>query len=324
MDTDSVAIRAEANGTARTLRTASVLAVVTAAVALVAAGWTFADPGLLHGPPAMQGSARGTALVLGAVAVPVLLGSVWRTRQGSAPELVLWAGALLYVVYNAILFLFLTPFNAAFLVYVALLGCALWAVGHLAASPQLWQLGERVAARAPVRGLAVYVWVVAALNALAWLAMIIPSLTTYPAPMLEGTGVQTNAIYVQDLAIWLPLAAVAALWLRRREARGAVVIGALLGMWVIESLSIAVDQWFGVQANPDSPVVSLAVVPPFALLAVVGMVPLWLVLRAAAGAPLGPPLGPPTHPSRAGQKSLTEASEKADSGERQEKSTRRS
>ena len=200
----------------------------------------------------------------------------------------LWAGALLYVIYNAVLFLFLTPFNAAFLVYVALLGCSLWATGHLEASPELWDVGRRIAARAPVRGLSLYVWVVAALNAVAWLAVIVPSLGADPAPMLEGTGVQTNAIYVQDLAIWLPLASVAAFWLRRREARGAVVVGAVLGMWVIESLSIATDQWFGVRADPGSDVVSLSVIPPFVALAAAGLVPLWLVLRAARHAPAEP------------------------------------
>ena len=269
----------------RTLRVAGALALATALVAVLAAGWTFADPGLLHGPEAMQGSARGTALVLGAVALPVLLGSVRMARRGSARALLVWGGALLYVVYNAVLLLFLTPFNAAFLLYVAMLGCALWATGFLLASPETWRAGEVVAARAPVRGIATYVWVVVAVNTLAWLANVLPSLGKDPAPVLEGTGVQTNAIYVQDLAVWLPLAAVAAVWLRRREPRGALVIGAVLGLWVLEGLSIAVDQWFGVRADPGSPVVSLAVIPPFLVLAVVGLVPLWLLLRPAAAMP---------------------------------------
>jgi hypothetical protein len=253
---------------------------VTASIAVVAAAWTFADPGLLHGPAAMQGSARGTAVVLGAMAVPVLLVSVRQAGRGSGAALVVWAGALLYVLYNAVLFLFLTPFNAAFLVYVALLGTALWATGYLLATREIWRVGDAVVGRAPARGVAVYVWVVVVLNAAAWLVMIIPSLGRHPAPMLEGTGVETNAIYVQDLAVWLPLGAVAALWLWRREARGAVVVGAVLGLWVIESVSIAVDQWFGVQADPSSSVVSLSVVPPFLVLAVVGLIPLWLLLRA--------------------------------------------
>jgi len=262
-----------------TFRTATRLCRFTASIAVLAAVWTFADPGLLHGPEAMQGSARGTALVLGAVAVPVLLASLWKASRGSGSALLLWAGALLYVVYNAVLFLFLTPFNAAFLVYVALLGFALWSLGYLAATDELWRVGQAIADRAPVRGIVIYVWVIAGLNTAAWLAMVIPSLGPYPTPMLAGTGVQTNAIYVQDLAVWLPLAAVAALWLRRREARGAVVVAAVLGLWVIEGVSVAVDQWFGAHADPSSEVVSLTLVAPFLTLAAVGLVPLWLLLR---------------------------------------------
>ncbi len=200
----------------------------------------------------------------------MLLISLWRALRGAESALLVSAGALLYVVYNAVLFLFLTPFNAAFLVYEALLGSALWSLGYLGVTREIWRAGQSIAAHAPVRGVAFYVWVIATLNAALWLATIIPSLRPYPTPMLEGTGVQTNAIYVQDLAIWLPLAAVAALWLYRREARGAVVVTAMLGMWAIESVSIAVDQWFGVHADPSSPVVSLTLVGPFLALAAVG------------------------------------------------------
>jgi hypothetical protein len=97
--------------------------------------------------------------------------------------------------------------------------------------------------------------------------------------MLDGTGVSTNAIYVQDLGVWLPLAAVAALWLFRRQARGAVVVGALLAMWVIEAVSVAVDQWFGSNADPASTVVSSSLVVPFLVLAVIGLIPLWFLVR---------------------------------------------
>jgi hypothetical protein len=262
-----------------TFRQARLLSLVTAALAAAAGGWTFADPGLLHGPEAMQGSARGTALVLLAVAVPVLLVSMGMASRGAATALLLAAGALLYAVYNAVLFLFLTPFNSAFLLYVALLGSAVWSVGLLAATPETWAVGRAVVGRAPVRLVAAYVWALAGLNAIAWLAVVVPSLGAYPTPLLEGTGVQTNAIYVQDLALWLPLAAVAAMWLWRRAARGAVVVAAVLGLWVIEAVSVAVDQWFGVQADRSSEVVSLTLVGPFLVMAVVGMAPLWLLLR---------------------------------------------
>jgi hypothetical protein len=270
------------DGGSRTLATARGLTMVTAVASGVGASWTLLDPGLLHGPTAMQGSARGTALVVLVLALPVLLLSVWVAGRGDGRALFTWAGALLYVVYNAVLFLFLTPFNSAFLVYVIMLGCALWSVGYLAAAHELRVAADSVAATAPTRPVAAYVGVVVALNLVAWLAQVVPALDDrYPTPMLDGTGVATNAIYVQDLAVWLPLAGVAATWLARRQPRGAVVVGALLAMWVIEGVSVAVDQWFGATADPGSPVVSQGLVLPFLVVAAVGIVPLWLLVRRA-------------------------------------------
>jgi hypothetical protein len=79
----------------------------------------------------------------------------------------------------------------------------------------LWQtdvagLGSCFSERAPVRPVAVYVWVVAALNALAWLGRVVPALASGgQAAFLRGTGLPTSAVYVQDLALWLPFIAVA-------------------------------------------------------------------------------------------------------------------
>ena len=249
---------------------------------LVAGLWTAVDPGLLSGPEAMQGSARGTALVLVVVAVPLLLLAARAAAQGSASAVVAWAGALMYVVYNAVLLLFLTPFNAAFLSYVVVLATGLWSLAALASAFGVGRLGARFEPRRSARPVSLYVATVAAANILLWLATVVPaSFGPFPARFLDGTGVQTNAIYVQDLAVWLPLASVGAWWLWRREPRGLVVTGAVSVLWVIESLSIAVDQWWGHHADPTSSVVSGAVVLPFAVLALVGVVPAVALLRSA-------------------------------------------
>jgi hypothetical protein len=44
-------------------------------------------------------------------------------------------------------------------------------------------------------------------------------------------------------------------------------------MWVLESASIAMDQWYGHAAAPASPVASGALVPAFAVLAAIGLIP---------------------------------------------------
>jgi len=90
-----------------------------AAVGLLVAALTWV-PGILIGPPAMQGSARGTAVVVLMVA-PLSIAGITLARRGKIVGLMLWLGAVAYLLYNAVLFLFATPYNRLFLLDVALL-----------------------------------------------------------------------------------------------------------------------------------------------------------------------------------------------------------
>ena len=89
----------------------------------------------------------------------------------------------------------------------------------------------------------------------------------------------TNPVFVQDLAVWLPLLAVAAWWLWKRRPLGELVVGAMLVMLLLESIGVATDQWFGAMADPDTPFASMAAVPLFLVLAIVGAVPLFFYFR---------------------------------------------
>jgi hypothetical protein len=246
----------------------------------VAAGLTFFWDGVLTGPAVMNGSARGTALTLLLLTAPVMVVAMAFTARGSAGGLTVWLGALGVVLYNAQMFLYATPFNHLFLLYVAMLGLSLWSIGSLLVGGTANRLAERAGDRMPLRVLTGYVWAVAALNALMWLRTIVPAIAgDRPASVLDGTGIATNPVFVQDLAIWLPLAVVAGVWLLRPAAWGYLVVGGLLAMWILESATIAVDQWFGSQADPASPVAAASMVLPLGTLVVVGLVPLVLFLR---------------------------------------------
>ena len=85
----------------------------------------------------------------------------------------------------------------------------------------------------------------------------------------------------QDLAFWLPVMAwlgwgvwkarppAVALWLRRAWCSGS---------W--SSLGVAVDQWWGHQADPSSTWASAGAVPMFVALALVGLLPTLRLLRS--------------------------------------------
>ena len=249
------------------------LALVTAAA--VAA--TFFIPGVLRGPAVMNGSARGTALVVLVIAVPALLLSMRAAAATSVRALIVWMGSIAYIAYQAVLFGLATPFNQVFLLYLAMFTLSFWSVVSIVRQVDLEALRARFSPKLPVRGLASYALIIVLLNALAWLRNVVPGVLSSTSPSwLEGTGLSTNPIYVQDLAFWLPLMAVGAIGLWRRRPWGYLVVGSILTYWVMESVGVAVDQWFGYAADPSSTVVSLVMVPAFAVLAFVGLIPLYV------------------------------------------------
>jgi hypothetical protein len=251
-----------------------------AVIAAVAAGATFLVPGVLRGPAVMNGSARGTALVVLLVAVPALGLAMWKVVQGSVRAQIVWLGAVGYILYNSVLFLFATPFNNLFLLYVAMLSLAIWSSTFVIRGIGVESFHGRFSPSLPTRAIAIYLLAIAALNFVAWVRVVVPGVLSASSPsFLHGTGMPTSALYVQDLAFWLPLVAVAAISLWRRQAWGYVLVGAILVMYEIEAIGVAVDQWMGHAADPASTVAFAAAVPMFAVIAAIGLVPLILYFR---------------------------------------------
>ena len=60
-----------------------VLSLALAVIAAAASALTFFVPGILLGPAVSNGNARGTALVILLLAIPVLLLAIWLERRGS-------------------------------------------------------------------------------------------------------------------------------------------------------------------------------------------------------------------------------------------------
>jgi hypothetical protein len=269
-------------------RTAYWLSAALGVTAAAGSLLTFTVPAVLRGGAVMNGSARGTALVVLLAGVPALAGSILLAARGSAAAVITWLGSAGFLLYNSLMFTFATPANRLFPLYLAMLALSAWSAGAVLWQADVAALGALFSPRTPVRGIAIYMWVMVTLNAAAWLARIIPAVAQGGTPAyLRGTGLPVNVVFVQDLALWLPLLAVAAAWLWQRRPWGYLLAGAGLVMWVLESASIAVDQWYGHAADPASPVASGALVPAFALLALIGLIPVGLLLHGLPGGASG-------------------------------------
>lgn len=246
-------------------RTAARL-VLLLAVAAAASGIATLVPGLLAGTAVMNGSARGTAVGVLVLALPTLLLGRRLALRGVPAGLFLLLGATAHLVYNAVLFCFATPFNPAFPAYVAQLGLG---IATLVAALAGLVPAQREHAFTPPRslaGFAVYLWVVAGLNVLAWLRVVLPAVLHDDRSFLAGSGLTTSPLYVQDLAFWLPVPVLVGVWLWRTrhpgrhatDAWAGLLGGAVLTFWVLEAFGVALDQWLGHRADPASDWATLA------------------------------------------------------------------
>src|ERR1700736_6990140 len=164
-----------------------------ALVAALAAATTFFIPGVLRGPAVMNGSARGTALMILVLGIPALLIAMRSAANGSIRALIVWLGVIAYLSYNAVMFVFATPFNQLFLLYVAMFSLCFWSATSILHQIDVDALRARFSPGLPVRGLAAYALVIVVLNALVWLRNVFPSvLSSAPPSWLGGTGLGTH------------------------------------------------------------------------------------------------------------------------------------
>ena len=259
-----------------------VLSLLAALATFLAAGASLVWPDLLRGPAAMNGSLLGTALVLVLVTVPVLLASMWLADRGCTLAYLGWLAGLTGIAYQGVMFAYATPFNAFFFPYVALLALGMWALIVTAARVPVDEIAAALGERAPRSLVAGWLLVNMAAFLLLWLKATVPAaLSSAPPEFLIGTGMTTGVGQVLDLGFTLPAMTAAAILLLQRRPVGYVMAGTLLIMLTIETLSIGVDQWWGATLDPSSTVVSMAIVPAFGAMTVLGLVVTVLFLRGA-------------------------------------------
>ena len=85
------------------------------------------------------------------IGLPILLGSMWLARRGRLLGLLLWPGALFYVLYNYLVYVLAMPFNAALLLHVVLLMLSVYTLSALLASIDGGTVQQRLAGSVPER-----------------------------------------------------------------------------------------------------------------------------------------------------------------------------
>jgi len=256
------------------LRLSRALLIVSGIAGLV----SVVAPTIFRDPPAYAGNALGTYAVILFVALPTMAFAMHAAARGSLRAHFVWLGSVCYLLYAAVLASFSVRFNELFLFYVASLSLGVASLVALLRCLPADELPARISTRLPVRAIGGWLVAIGVAFAALWLADVIPALAGGDVPRsLHGTSLPTNAVQVLDFGFTLPLCIVAGVWLMRRRPWGVLLSGMLLVFLTLESVSVAVDQWFGHHADSLQ---SLGAVAPFVVLAVVGAVPMSLFLRA--------------------------------------------
>ena len=174
--------------------------------------------------------AQGIDLATLFLATPILVVSLFLLSRGWAPARALAIGVLLYFVYNYAIYTTSVAMNRLAGLYIATLGLSVWALVLIVTSVSTVSV-TIVGSSAIGRVIGIYLVLVVVLFGLLWLSQIASTTVSgVPPPDLTRSAIPANPVYALDLAIFLPLAAVAA-------------IGLLLGLTPAANFAVPMLLW---------------------------------------------------------------------------------
>lgn len=206
---------------------------------MIAAGGGVFRSSLYRDNPSLLAQAIGQDFISLVVVLPTLIISAIIAGRGSLRARLVWLGALAYLVYTYASFAFDIRFNSLFLVYVALLGCSLYALIGGLSTPNMAGIKTYFTEKTPVKAVSIYLAIIAVLFYFMWLSEIVPALIAGQIPQnIQDSGTPSNAVYVLDMAWILPAFGIAAVNLWRRKDLGYALAGALLSFLMLLILAI--------------------------------------------------------------------------------------
>jgi len=213
------------------------LAVLVAIAAGAGLWWppTYARESALWAAQGMGGDAVNLVII-----VPVLLLTAGLAQRGSVSARLVWMGALVFLLYNFVVYAMAVHFNALFLAYCGILGGSFYALLGSLSSLSLADVAGAYGRRAPVKTMAAILGLIGLVFAALWLREIVPALISGRTPKsITDAGLITNPIHVLDLSFMLPGLIVTAIQLLRRRAVAFVLAPVLMVFCILMTVAIA-------------------------------------------------------------------------------------
>jgi hypothetical protein len=206
------------------LKTAYVLSVIIAILALVASAGGLLINNLYQGNAFLSAAWFGSDLVTLFVALPILTVSMVLSLRGSGRARLVWLGMLAYMLYNFAYYVFGTAFNSLFLVYVAILDLSVLALLFALVRLDVEEIGRRFRPATPARWIAGFMAFVAVGLTVFYAATSLTFVVSGQIPeIVTLTGNLTSIVFALDLSLVVPWFVLAAIWLWQRRPWGHVL-----------------------------------------------------------------------------------------------------
>ena len=171
---------------------------------------------------------------------PALTISLLFSLRGSFRAQVVWLGLLSWVAYNYATYSFGLQYTTLFVVHVALLSLAVFAIAIVIRRFDLTKVRSAVAAHGAVRYMSLFLFLVAGVFLILWLSDLLPATLTNSIPArLKDLQSTSNPIEVLDLSFVLPLLILAGIRLWQRKANGLVLGGSMLAFMAAVMVAIS-------------------------------------------------------------------------------------
>lgn len=243
--------------------------------------------------------ASGTGVVLPSIyanetkfALPQLAGSDWLNLMVVGPTLLLaaiftlrgwmaarlvWAGTVLYVIYDFIYYTLTSHFNSLFLIYCAVLGLAFYSLIGVLPSLSIAEIARQYTRRLPAIGTAALFLFIALGAGVNWMKQMVPAVLSGQAPQgVRDSGGLTEPAAVLDFAFVLPAMTIIAILLLLRRPLG-FVLGPILLVFTALLALLLVAMGIAMEARGFGP--AFGGTPMNAALAAVAAALLVLFLR---------------------------------------------
>ena len=243
-------------------------------------------PGLYRDNAAVVAQAQGSDLATLLVAVPVLAIGLWRARVlvpgqsltgrfaatstgamlslDSAPVTPIGAGRLVamgalgFIAYTYAIYSFSVVINPATPFHIAILSLSTWSLVLMVLGLDSSAIDPETGARLLRRTTAGFLLICVALFALTWSSGIAGAIVSGQLPDAVTTlELPTSPVYALDLAFALPITALAAVLLLRRDRRGPAAAIAVLTFVIVMGLGVLGSFAYAVaRGEPIDPIVT--------------------------------------------------------------------